>query len=439
MPILQPEVEQLPAAELQRLQAARLRDTVARASAVPFYRDALARSGVRADDIRDPADVHRLPFTVKSDLRDQYPFGLLAVSMAEVVRIHASSGTKGKPTVVAYTRHDLDMWAEICARAVATAGGRAGDVFHCAYGYGLFTGGLGMHYGAERLGCAVVPASGGNTARQVLLIADFRPRGLACTPSYALTLADAIEESGSEPRASSIEYGIFGAEPWSQSMRVRLEERLGLRALDIYGLSEVMGPGVSIECAEAQDGLHIAEDHFLVEVVDPQTLQPLPHGEPGELVFTSLTKEAFPVIRYRTGDLAHLYPDPCRCGRTHVRMSRVKARLDDMLVVRGVNVFPSEIELLVLGVPEVAPHYRLIVDRERTLDTVTVEIELAPAFAAAHPGAAAPATTQLAGRVASRLRSQLGISVAVVLQPPGTLPRFEGKAARVVDRRSDSA
>jgi phenylacetate-CoA ligase len=347
--ILDPAIETLERGDLQNLQVARLRSTLERVyHAVPFYRQSMDSARVAPDDIHSVEDIVRLPFTRKSDLRDHYPFGLLAVPMDQVVRFHASSGTKGKPTVVAFTKNDIALWSRIVARGLMCAGSRPGDRFHNAYGYGLFTGGLGLHYGIEELAAAVIPVSGGNTPRQIRLIKDFMPRGISGTPSYILNIAEEMLAAGLYPRATSLEYGILGAEPWSEALRQEIESVMGIKAMDIYGLSEVMGPGVAIECEEAQDGLHIAEDHFLTEIIDPETALPVPYGETGELVFTSLTKEAFPVIRYRTGDIASLNPEPCACGRTLYRMSRIKGRLDDMLIIRGVNVFPTEIEFVLL-------------------------------------------------------------------------------------------
>ncbi len=433
----QPELETMPRAALEALQLERLRLVLERVYArVPLYRARFDEAGVKPSDLRTLADLARFPFTRKQDLRDHYPLGLLAVDKRSVARIHGSSGTKGKPTLVSYTKGDLDRWSEIVARSIVTAGGRPGDVFHVIYGYGLFTGGLGFHYGAERLGMTVVPVSGGQTARQATLMEDLRPRGIAGTPSYCLTIAEHMKAEGKDPRAVGIEYGIFGAEPWTEEMRQKLEDAYGLKAMDVYGLSEVIGPGVGIECVDAQEGLHIAEDHFLVEVIDPETLEPVPPGTYGELVFTTLTKEAMPVVRYRTGDVAALIPEPCRCGRTHVRMTRIKGRIDDMLIVRGVNVFPSEIEAVLFATEGLAPHYQIVVERESGLDRLTVLVELDVVGASQAGGCADSGAEQaLCARVASRLRDVLGLSTDVRAVPAGSLPRSEGKAQRVVDRR----
>jgi phenylacetate-CoA ligase len=400
VPIFQPELETLPRPELERLQRERL----------------LERFGV------EPEALPELPFAVKSDLRDAYPFGLLRVPLEECVRIRPSSGTRRKATIVAYTPTDLAAWADCCARAVAAAGGGPGTVVHVAYGYGLFTGGLGLHYGAERLGCTVVPASGGNTPRQAQLLEDLGAEILCCTPSYALAIADHV----SEPARLGLRTGLFGAEPWSDELRAAIEHALDLTALDIYGLSEVMGPGVSAECLEGRAGAHVNEDHFLVEVVDPASAEPLPDGEVGELVFTTLTKEALPLLRYRTGDLASLTREPCPCGRTFARMSRVVGRTDDMLIIRGVNVFPSEIERTLLAIPELSPHYQLVVERPAHLDELTVRAELREGEAGGE---------RLQGLVEERLGRALGLTARVDLGEPGSLPRSEGKALRVLDRR----
>jgi phenylacetate-CoA ligase len=350
------EYETMPREALESIQLRRLQTTVERVYAnVPFYRDIFTKAGVSPSDIRSLDDLKRLPFTTKQDLRDNYPYGIFASPMDQVVRIHASSGTTGKPTVVGYTARDIKTWAELMARSLMAGGATRNDIIHNAYGYGLFTGGLGVHYGAEALGASVIPVSGGNTKRQVVIMKDFGPTIITATPSYCLHLAEAAEEMGVSFRDLKFNYGIFGAEPWSETMREEIERKLNLVAVDIYGLSEIMGPGVSIECHEAKKGLHVFEDHFIPEIIDPETLEPLPYGETGELVFTTITKEAFPVIRYRTRDITSLNPEPCICGRTHLRMNRVTGRSDDMLIIRGVNVFPSQIESVLLELEEVTP------------------------------------------------------------------------------------
>jgi phenylacetate-CoA ligase len=396
--------------ELTALQLRRLRETVARRGL-----DARIES---LDDLRS------LPFTVKDDLRESYPLGLIAVPPEQLVRIHASSGTGGKATVVGYTRADLEVWTEVMARCLAGAGVRAGMVVHNAYGYGLFTGGLGFHQGAERLGATVVPVSGGLTARQAILLRDLRAQVLCCTPSYALHIAQAVRESGAGELA--LEVGLFGAEPWTEGMRAQLEAALGLEALNVYGLSEIVGPGVAAECREGRDGSHVQEDHFLVEVIDPETEAPVAPGELGELVFTTLTKEALPLVRYRTGDIASVSAAPCACGRTTVRMGPVQGRRDDMLIVRGVNLYPSQVEHVLLTVEGIAPHYQLVVARPESLDEVTVVCE--PVDAGADRGA-------LAERVRHALRERIGVGMAVDVLDPGAVPRSEGKAVRVLDRR----
>lgn len=431
--MFEPAMERLPRARLAELQLERLRALLSRVrDRVPLYSGRLAEAGVRAEDLHTLDDARELPFTTKSDLREHYPFGLLAVRREELARLHASSGTKGKPTVVGYTQADLDLWADCCARSLACAGVRPGDVVHNAYGYGLFTGGLGLHYGAERLGATVVPVSGGNTARQVLLLQDFAADVLCCTPSYALNIAGAAEAAGLDPRTLPVRIGVFGAEPWTVAMRNRIEEALQLRALDIYGLSEVLGPGVAMECAEGRDGLHIWEDHFLAEVIDPGSGQSLPDGQVGELVLTTLTKEAMPVIRYRTGDLTSLSAEPCPCGRTHRKMARVSGRTDDMLIIRGVNVFPTEIERVLLSIAELSPHYRIIVERPEALDSLEIQVEPAVMGRGLETSGDGEA---LRRHVARLLESALGVSAVINIQAPGSLPRSEGKAQRVQDRR----
>jgi phenylacetate-CoA ligase len=411
--------------ELNQLQLDRLRAVVARcAERVPFYRRSLP-SGVagRLDSVEA---IVELPFTTSDDVREAYPFGMLAVDRGELVRVHASSGTRGKPTLVGYTRGDIEHWSEMCARALVAAGAVRGDVVHNAYGYGLFTGGLGLHYGAERMGAMVVPASGGNTPRQVLLIADLSARILCCTPSYALHIADTIADAGIDPREHALAYGLFGAEPWSIAMRDEIERRLGLRALDIYGLSEMIGPGVASECIE-QAGAHVCEDHFIVEVVDPASDAVLPDGVEGELVFTSLTREAMPLLRYRTGDLASLSRAPCACGRTLARISRIKGRTDDMLVVRGVNVFPSEVESTLLSVDGLAPHYQLRLQRPGALDVLVVEVE---------SDGSGYDREGLASEVARRLDRALGLVCQVRVLDQRAIARSQGKALRVLDERA---
>ena len=417
--------------ELAALQLHRLKRTVARAYAeVPQVRAKLDAAGVRPDRIATLADVVRLPFTVKADLRDNYPFGLFAVPRAELLRLHASSGTTGKPTVVGYTRADLDLWADLMARSIACMGGRPGDVFHNAYGYGLFTGGLGFHYGAERLGMSTVPVSGGATERQVMLMQDFGAHVLGATPSYALNIAEVAEGLGVDLRALPLRCGCFGAEPWSEAMRRDLEAKFGIKALDTYGLSEIIGPGVASECYEAQSGLHIWEDHFLCELIDPETTAPVAAGESGELVLTTLTKEALPMLRYRTRDITRLVDEPCACGRTHRRMMRVTGRSDDMLIIRGINVYPSQVETFLVGFPGLAPHYQLVLTREGPMDAMTVEVELA---APAPPEE--PFMAKLAGDVRSHLKAMVGVTCDVVLKAPGEVPRSQGKAVRVKDLR----
>jgi phenylacetate-CoA ligase len=428
------DVERAPRAELEALQLARLRTQVARVcERVPFYRERLRQAGVGPADLRSLADLRRLPFTVKDDFRVTYPFGLLAVPIEDVVRIHASSGTTGKPTVVAYTRHDLDVWSEVMARTLRAGSVWRRDVVHNAYGYGLFTGGLGVHYGAERLGAAVIPISGGFTDRQLTALRDLGPTVLCCTPSYALHLAEALEEAGIGPKDLALRVGFFGAEPWTEEMRDAIESRLDIVALNIYGLSEIIGPGVSAECTERR-GMHVAEDHFLPEIVDPQTLEPLPPRATGELVLTPLTKEALPLLRYRTRDLTTLEPGPCRCGRTLARIGRITGRTDDMLIIRGVNVYPSQIEQALLRVPDLEPHYLLVVRRESALDTLEVQVEAGAAAAlAGQEGLAAVAAV-----ARRKIAETIGLTADVTVVFPKTIERSVGKARRVLDLRGHS-
>ncbi len=424
--------ETLPRKELRELQLERLKAVVERVyERVPFYKKKFDQAGVKPGDIKDLRDIRNLPFTTKDDLRDNYPFGMFAVPMTEVVRVHASSGTTGKPTVVGYTRKDVETWADLMARALVGAGVHEGDIIHNAYGYGLFTGGLGFHYGAEKLGATVIPISGGNTQRQLMIMQDFGSTVLCCTPSYALNLADVIEQQGLDLKKFKLRVGIFGAEPWSERMRDEIQKRLNIKALDIYGLSEVIGPGVSCECIEAQSGLHVYEDHFLVEVIDPETGEALPPGEEGELVFTTLTKEVFPLIRYRTRDISRLIPDPCVCGRTFYRMARVTGRTDDMLIIRGVNVFPSQIEHVLLNIEGLEPHYQIIVDRRGALDELEVQVEVSEKVFSDEM----KRLDELKRRIEHDLKDFLGVGAKVTLVEPRTIQRFEGKAKRVIDKR----
>ncbi|MFD0060511.1 phenylacetate--CoA ligase PaaK [Streptomyces sp. NPDC056637] len=418
--------EQLHAQQLERLRAT-LRRVYER---VPFYRASFDKAGVHPDDCRSLADLARFPFTTKTDLRDNYPFGMFAVPETDVRRLHASSGTTGLPTVVGYTETDLSMWADMVARSLRAAGARPGHKVHVAYGYGLFTGGLGAHYGAERLGCTVIPASGGMTARQVRLILDFRPEVIMVTPSYMLTILDEFERQGVDPRSTSLEVGVFGAEPWTEEMRREIEERFAIDAVDIYGLSEVMGPGVAQECVETKDGLHIWEDQFYPEVVDPITGEVLPDGEQGELVFTSLTKEAMPVIRYRTRDLTRLLPGTAR--PSFRRMEKVTGRSDDMVILRGVNLFPTQVEEIVLRTPGVAPHFQLRLTREGRMDALTVRAE-------ARADATASERDVAARAIAAGVKDGIGVSVTVEVVDPETLERSVGKIKRIVDLRGREA
>ncbi|MFI9741312.1 phenylacetate--CoA ligase PaaK [Streptomyces sp. NPDC052494] len=422
--------ERLGREELALLQLGRMRATLRHAyENVPFYRRSFDAAGLSPDDCRTLADLARFPFTAKSDLRDHYPFGMFAVDQSRIRRVHASSGTTGRPTVVGYTDRDLDTWADVVARSLRAAGARPGHKVHVAYGYGLFTGGLGAHYGAERLGCTVIPASGGMTARQVQLIQDFRPEIIMVTPSYMLTLLDEFERQGVDPRSTSLKVGVFGAEPWTEAMRKEIEERFAIDAVDIYGLSEVIGPGVAQECVETKDGLHIWEDHFYPEIVDPFTGEVLPDGEEGELVFTSLTKEAMPVIRYRTRDLTRLLPGTARVFR---RMEKVTGRSDDMIILRGVNLFPTQIEEIVLRTPAVAPHFQLRLTREGRLDALTVRAE-------ARADATTEERAEAARQIAAAVKDGVGVSVGVEVVDPETLERSVGKIKRIVDLRGREA
>jgi phenylacetate-CoA ligase len=417
--------------ELRQLQLERLQSVIHRVYLnVPFYRKKFDSLGIDPDDFESIEDIRKLPFTTKDDLRDNYPYGLFAVPLREVVRIHASSGTTGMSTVVGYTRNDLKTWADLVARILVAGGITKDDVIQIAFNYGLFTGAFGLHYGAERVGASVIPISSGNTKRQVKIMLDFKTTALVCTPSYALLIADTIMEMGINPNSLSLRYGLFGAEPWSEAMRREIQDKLKIVATDNYGLSEVMGPGVAGECLE-QKGLHINEDHFLVEVIDPESLEPLPLGETGELVITTLTKEAFPVLRFRTRDLTRLIPGECSCGRTFVRMERVKGRTDDMLIVKGVNVFPSQIESVLFEIEGTEPHYQIVIERKGAIDEMTVLVEASEEIFFDEM----KRQNELINRIKDRLLSELGISVNVKLVEKKTLERFEGKARRVIDKR----
>jgi len=429
--ILNPEFECMDRKQLRQIQGERLREVVRRAyEKIPIYRRKFEEHGVHPDDIRDIDDIVKLPFTTKEDFRTAYPFGLFAVPLREIVRVHASSGTTGKPTVVGYTRRDVEIWAETCARTLACGGGTPDDVLQVAYGYGIFTGGLGMHYGGERLGAMVVPMSGGNTRRQIMLMRDFGTSLLACTPSYALLIAEVAEEEGMDLKKLALKTGFFGAEPWTEAMRAQIEERLPLKAIDIYGLSEVIGPGVASECEE-QNGLHIFEDHFYPEIINPETGEALPPGHRGELVFTCLTKEAMPVIRYRTRDITLLDETPCACGRTSRRMARVTGRTDDMLIIRGVNVFPSQIESVLMKVEGIAPHYVIVVDKSGVMDELEIKVEVSPEVFSDE----VKKMETLRERIAQEMYSVLGISARITLAEPKTIERSMGKSKRIIDVR----
>jgi len=397
---------------------------------VPFYRSKLKEKGIEPGDIKNIDDLKHLPFTLKTDLRDNYPFGLLAVPQSEIVRIHASSGTTGKPTVVGYTRNDIDMWSEVVARSLTMAGITRNDIIQVAYGYGLFTGGLGLHYGAEKIGASVIPISGGNTKKQLQLMEDFGSTVIACTPSYAAYLGESIRKEGIDPRNIKLKAGVFGAEPWTEQMRVQIQELLGIKAYDIYGLTEVVGPGVSMEC-EHQSGSHIFEDHFIPEIIDPNTLEPLPYGAVGELVFTPVSKEGMPLLRYRTRDLTRLHAEKCTCGRTLVRMDKCLGRTDDMLIIRGVNVFPSQVESVLLELAETSPHYQLIVSRENNLDSLEIKVEIDEQFWSDE----VKVLEALRQRISHNIASVLGITATIRLVEPRSIERSEGKAKRLIDNR----
>jgi Coenzyme F390 synthetase len=416
---------------IRHIQSERLRETVERVYFnVPYYRNKMQEAGIGPESIKSIDDIAKLPYTTKQDLRDNYPFGLFAVPMSEIVRVHASSGTTGKPTVVGYTRNDISTWSEVMARTLTSAGANRNDFIQVAYGYGLFTGGLGLHYGGEKIGASVIPISGGNTVRQIQLMHDFGSTVLACTPSYALFLAEAIQESGINRDDLKLRVGVFGAEPWTENMRREIEDKLQIKAIDIYGLSEVIGPGVASEC-KVQEGLHINEDHFYPEIIDPETLHVLPEGSTGELVFTTITKEGLPLIRYRTRDLTSLTYERCKCGRTMVRMEKCLGRSDDMLIIRGVNLFPSQVETVLLEMSEIKPHYLLIVDRVNNLDTLELKVEVDEAFFQDKISQ----LESLRQKLQNNLENSLGLGIKVTLVEPKIIERSEGKSKRVIDKR----
>ncbi len=428
------DYETMPREALKEVQLRRLNNTLKRVNDnVPFYKNLFKKIKISPGKLKSLEEIEKIPFTTKEDLRNNYPYKMFATPMKEVVRIHSSSGTTGKPTVVGYTANDIDMWSRLMARSLCAGGATPSDIIHNAYGYGLFTGGLGVHYGAEKLGASVIPVSGGNTKRQINIIKDFSPTMITATPSYTLHLIDVAKDMKVDLRKTKLKYGIFGAEPWSENMRKEIEERAGLSAVDIYGLSEVMGPGVAIECFEAKKGLHIFEDHFLAEIIDPATGKTLPYGEVGELVFTSLTKEAFPIIRYRTRDITSLNPEPCKCGRTHIKMNKVSGRTDDMLIIRGVNVFPSQIEHILMQIKNIEPHYQLIVDRQNNLDILEIQVEINEKLITQNDSI--KNLQNLEKEIKLNMKDLLGISAKIKLVEPKTIQRSEGKAVRIIDNR----
>jgi len=426
------DFETLPREALEALQLRRLQALVENVYArVPLYKQKFDEAGIKPEDIKSLSDLAKLPFTYKQDMRDSYPYGMFAVPQEQVVRIHASSGTTGKPTVVGYTRRDIETWSEIMARTMSGAGVGKGDILQNAYGYGLFTGGLGAHYGAEKCGASVIPISGGNSKKQLMIMKDFGSTAISCTPSYALNLYEQALEEGIDLKELPIKVGIFGAEPWTNEMRADIEEKWGIDAVDIYGLSEIIGPGVAFECVEAKNGMHINEDHFIVETIDPETGEVLPFGEEGELVFTTITKEAIPLIRYRTRDITTIMKEPCKCGRTFVRMNKVTGRSDDMLIIRGVNVFPSQIESVIVSRENVVPHYQLVVDREGNMDTLEVLLEISEDFFSDE----IKELQKLEKGIEKDIKDMIGVTCKVRLVEPKSIARSEGKAVRVIDKR----
>ena len=426
-------VETMERNALERLQLERLQETIRRVyQNVPVYRERMQEKGVVPEDIQTLRDIQKLPFTQKNDLRENYPYGLFAAPQDEIVRIHASSGTTGKPIVAGYTQHDLQVWSEVVARCLGCAHVTKDDTVQVSYGYGLFTGGLGLHYGVERIGAKVIPTSAGGTQRQLMLMEDLKSTAIACTPSYALMLGESLRDNGFDRGRLSLKTGIFGAEPWTSAMRKEIERLLDVKALDIYGLTETIGPGVAMECMEEQNGLHIWEDHFMIEILHPETGTPLPDGEMGELCITTITKEGMPTIRYRTHDLTCIIPEPCSCGRTHRRICRLRGRTDDMLIIRGVNVFPSQIEAAIVGIPGIAPRYLLVVDRVNNLDVLEVQVELSPELVSDE----VRRIEQLSQTVSHAIQQTLNLSVKLRLMEPGSIERSEGKSKRIVDKRN---
>ncbi len=426
-------VETMDRASLQALQLSRLQETIRRVyQNVPVYRERMQQWGLVPEDIKTLEDIRLLPFTEKTDLRDNYPYGLFAAPQDEIVRIHASSGTTGKPIVAGYTRHDLLVWSEVVARCLGCAHVTRQDTVQVAYGYGLFTGGLGLHYGVERMGGKVVPISAGNTARQLMLMEDLGTTVIACTPSYALMLGETMRDNGFHVENLQLKTGIFGAEPWTEGMRDEIEKLLNIQALDIYGLTETIGPGVGMECMEGHHGLHVWEDHFFIEILDPDTSEPVPDGEMGELCITTISKEGMPTIRYRTHDLTAIIPEPCPCGRTHRRIRRLRGRTDDMLIIRGVNVFPSQVEAAIMGIPGIAPRYLLVVERTGNLDTLEVQVELSPELVSDE----VRRIEELSRTIAKSIEQVLGLSIKLRLMEPGSIERSEGKSKRILDKRN---
>jgi phenylacetate-CoA ligase len=428
------EMETLPREALQAIQIKRLQQVLQKVyHTVGYYKKSLDAAKVKPDDIKSTSDLKKLPFTTRKDLRDNYPFGLFAVPMSSIVRLHASSGTSGRSAVFGYTKRDIDTWSELMARCLAAAGLTKNDIIHNAFGYGLFTGGLGLHYGAEKIGASVIPMSGGNSKRQIMILQDFGPTAICCTPSYALHLAEQGKALGVDMKALKLRVGIFGAEPWNQAMCTEIEKTFGITALDIFGLSEVMGPGIAMECLEGRNGMHVFEDHFIVETINPKTGEVLPEGQEGELVFTTLTKEAFPLIRYRSGDISRLIPEPCRCGRSHIKMERVLKRSDDMLIIRGINIFPAQVEAILVDIDGLEPHYQMIVDKAGALDTLELHVEVSEKIFS--ESGSVKELQNIEKRIVKDMKDYLGVSPRVKLVEPNALQRSSGVVNKVIDKR----